>query len=120
MFTVGIAVATAAKGAGRCLLFSIQTSSQWDDQDVAHAEDTYCITDEVQSTTYCGVSRQLLTPQELRLKFTAEVAQKLAVNPTGRFPLRVDEASVEQLRSGLRRVLTGGRNGRAVPSELVV
>jgi hypothetical protein len=117
VLTVGIAAAPDATG--RCLLFSIQIDAA-DDENVADELDTYCITDEAQSTTYGGVVSCLLAAQELTLTFTAEAARQLHLNPRCRFPLRVDEESVEQLRSGLRRVLTGGRNDRMAPSELVL
>jgi hypothetical protein len=117
VLTVGIAADPDATG--RCLLFSVQIDTG-DDETLAAEENTYCITDEVQSTTYGGVVSCLLAPHELRLTFSAEAAQRLHLNPSCRFPLRVDKGSVEQLRSGLRRVLTGGRNGRAAPSALVL
>ena len=119
VFTVGIAA--DAGGTGRCLLFSSAANSEWDDdQDIADEEATYCVVDEVQSTAYGGVISCVLTSRDLRLKFTPEAAHRLHLKPDCRFPLLVDEASIEQLRDGLRRVLTGGRSGRAAPSELVL
>jgi hypothetical protein len=62
----------------------------------------------------------VLTPDELKLGFTSDAARALYLERECRFPLEVDAASREQLREGLRRVLTGGRHGRATPAELVL
>jgi hypothetical protein len=105
VFTVGIA--DAPEGTGRCLLFSIGTSADSRSPDVSAEFDTYCIVDEVQSTTYGGVIGCVLAPQELTLKFDDKAAQDLCLDRECRFPLHVDDLAIARLRDGLRRVFSG-------------
>jgi hypothetical protein len=113
--TVGIADDPA--GRGRCLLFHVGTRAEWDIQDVGLDQDTYSITDEVQNTTYGGVTHCVLSARELHLRFTLQAARALMLHQDCRFVLAVDEASIDELRDGLRRVLS---TGWGAPAELVL
>jgi hypothetical protein len=115
-FTVGIA--EREDGRGRALLF--QLALRFDDQDRRLGQDTYCVCDEVGAAAYGGVTRCVLAGAELVVHFTTEAAAALDLGPECRFPLRVEPAAVEALRTGLRRVLTGGRAGRGTPGQLVL
>jgi Immunity protein 10 len=113
---VTVGIAEDEDGSGRALLS--QLALRFDEQDRRLGQDTYCVCDEAGAAAYGGVTRCVLAGDELVVHFTAAAAATLDLAGECRFPLRVDPAAVEALRTGLRRVLTGGRAGRGAPRQL--
>lgn len=116
--TVTVGIAENADGLGRALLFQLVLS--FDEQDRRLHQDTYCVCVAGGATTYGGITRCVLVDDELVLHFTATAATALGIGLKCRFTLQTDPAAVERLRTGLRRVLTGGRAGRDTPDQLVL
>lgn len=99
------------------LLFMECTDAE-DEQEIELGMDTYClVVDPGQATTYGGVLECQVTGNRLHLLITDEAAEELGVPARLEFTLRLDEAHLTMVRSGLRRVLASGRPD-AVPSLL--
>jgi hypothetical protein len=84
--------------------------SEPDGVDRASGMDSYCVSNELGMTFYGGVQEISLNDQALRVVFDLKAAQELGLDePIIEVQLEVDEDSVSQLRDGLRRILTYGR-----------
>jgi Immunity protein 10 len=91
---------------GRMLIFQLGLS--FDDQDVALGMDTYCLTNALGASVYGGVMRCALVDDLLTLQLAPEAAELFNDLDTLLLRLELDGDSVEQLRQGLRRVLSVG------------
>lgn len=115
-FTVGIADAEVPT---RALLFQIRLSP-FEDDDINAGWATYCITDEAADVVYGGVDECVLDNRTLTLSFDDNAQAALGTGPRCIYRLLVDDAHIEVLRTGLRRVLTGGFNQTGMPARLVL
>jgi hypothetical protein len=79
-----------------------------DEQDFALGMDTYCLTNETGASSYSSVIRCSLTDDLLTLQLAPEAAQLFDGMDKLLLSLKIDAASIEQLRQGLRRVLSAG------------
>ncbi|MEV5576651.1 Imm10 family immunity protein [Spirillospora sp. NPDC052269] len=84
-----------------------------DEQDIALGLDSYCLVTPNQGTAYGGVKEVRMKGRVLRVVVDPGKLEALGLDePEIEVTLDVEEAQIEQLREGLRRVLTHGR-----PSE---
>ncbi|MEV6987483.1 Imm10 family immunity protein [Sphaerisporangium sp. NPDC051017] len=105
--TAGLAEGT--DGSGMVLMFMCSTCEP-DDQDVALGMDTYCVVTADQGTAYGAVNEITLHEKLLRVVVAPDALDALSLSdPEIEAVLQVSDESIEQLRSGLRRILTYGR-----------
>ncbi|GHD71622.1 hypothetical protein GCM10010317_080760 [Streptomyces mirabilis] len=113
-FSVGLA--EDEYGEGRYLTFQCGLESPGA-QERTLGLDSYCIINETGGVYYGGVEKVSLSANMIFFRFTPEAVEKLDL-PTGEINLHIAPGSdVENLRGGLRRVLTYG-NPEKVPSVL--
>jgi Immunity protein 10 len=96
-------------GTGRGL--TIQSALEAPDAgDVAQGMDSYCVSNELGLTVYGGVREVRLRDRLLRIEFEPGAARELGLgDPVVEITLAVDGESVDQLRAGLTRTLSYGR-----------
>lgn len=105
--TVG--VAEGADGSGMVLLFMCRLLEP-DEQDVALGLDTHCLVTADQGTAYGVVDEVVLRDKALRVKVAANSLDALGLDDHEiEAYLDVDDNAIDQLRSGLRRVMAYGR-----------
>ena len=107
--TFVVAMGEQPDGSGQGLIFQISLVP--DEQDHALGMDTYCVCNEAGATIYGGVMSCILEGDLLRLSFTPEAAECLAVGEECHLQLQVDREAIERLREGLRRVLAADSAG---------
>ncbi len=107
--TFVVAMGEQPDGSGQGLIFQLGLAP--DEQDRALGMDTYCVCNEAGATVYGGVTSCILEGDLLRLSFTPEAAESLAVGEECRLQLQVDRQSIKRLREGLRRVLDADSAG---------
>ncbi|WP_242906086.1 Imm10 family immunity protein [Actinomadura terrae] len=108
-FTVGLA--EHPDGSGQGLLFTTPLADEEDTE-------TYCLCTETAATYYGGVRECVLEGDLLRIKLSRAAAEELGIGPELTITLELPEASaLEELRNGLRRVLTSGPR-RSHPKRL--
>lgn len=96
-------------GSGMVLLFMCGLVEP-DEQDIDLGEDTHCLVTADQATAYGAVERVALRDKVLRVRVNADSLEELGLDdPEIEAFLDVDDDAVDQLRVGLRRVLTYGR-----------
>ncbi|MDO9456621.1 Imm10 family immunity protein [Nocardioides sp.] len=91
-------------------LFLMSDLEEPDDQEIKLGMDTYCLVNQDDETHYGGVERVTLDGRSLGLHLLKGAADKLGLPRVVRLELTVDvdEATVAELRGGLRWVLTFG------------
>ncbi|MGN9786837.1 Imm10 family immunity protein [Nonomuraea sp. ZG12] len=106
---ISAGVSETEKGDGMVLTFQCCTYEP-DDQDIALSMDTYCVVTADQGTAYGAVQELTLQANVLRVVFDLDALEALGLDePEIEAILDTDEQSVEQLRRGLRRILSYGR-----------
>lgn len=79
-------------------------------------DEGYCLVNEDHVPVYGGLVLLHLRGQTLKMRLTGEAAWAWGMRRAGMtVRLRLGEADLEQLRTGLRRVLTSGRAGQSMP-----
>ncbi|MEV4383066.1 Imm10 family immunity protein [Streptosporangium sp. NPDC049644] len=102
-------VSETQDGDGMMLIFQCCTYEP-DDQDIALGMDTHCVITANQGTAYGAVREIRLSDNVLRVVFDPDDLEALGLaEPEVEVALDVDQESVEQLRQGLRRILSYGR-----------
>ena len=107
--TFMVALAEHPDGGGRSLLFQSKLDSDYDAQDVRLGQDTHCVCDEDAVVAYAAVAACELTDSTFALTYAPEAAAELGVPERCRYPLDLEPQTIEQVRTGLRRVLSSGR-----------
>jgi hypothetical protein len=96
-------------GSGMVLLFMCGLAEP-DEEDSELGEDTHCLVMADQATAYGAVERIVLRGKVLRVTVAASCLEELGLeDPDFEVFLDVDDDSVDELRVGLRRVMTYGR-----------
>lgn len=102
-------VAEHKDGSGMSLTFMCGLYEP-DEQDAALGMDSYCLVTPDQGTAYGCVSEVTLQEGVFRVVVAEDDLEALNLNETEiEVTLAVDDESIEQLRQGLRRILTYGR-----------
>lgn len=102
-------VSETQDGDGMVLIFQCCTYEP-DDQDIALGMDTHCVVTADQGTAYGAVREIAIHGKVLSVVFDPDDLEALGLADSEvEVTLDVDEASVEQLRQGLRRILSYGR-----------
>jgi hypothetical protein len=102
-------VAEDEDGEGMVLLFMCGLTEP-DEDDVELGEDTHCLVTADQSTAYGAVERVALRDKVLHVTLSPSGLEELGLDePEIEAVLDVEDEVVDQLRVGLRRVLTYGR-----------
>ncbi len=94
----------------------VQRSLTVDEQDVALGLDSYCVSISAGPSHYGGIQSCVLRGRSLELGFSTDAAEALGLDPRLVLDLRVDDARLEEIRHGLKRVLAGAD----APSTLVL
>ncbi len=105
--TYVVGIAENEDGSGESLLFQTAITAA-EEQDRALGMDTYCVSTAWGATVYGGVMACALRDDLLTLKFDPPAAETLGISQECRFRLRVDQDRIEQLKQGLRTVLSTG------------
>ncbi len=83
--------------------------------DIATGMDSYCVSNELGLTVYGGVRYVRLQRRTLRIQFEPSAAEGLGLDdPVVEVTLAVDDAAIQQLKSGLQRTFSYGRE-RSLP-----
>ena len=93
---LSVGVAEHAAGDGLSLVFQGELESE--------PEEGYCLVSHTGACWYGGVAAVSLRERRLRLALTREAARVLGLRPRITVRLAVDDAAVELLRDGLRRI----------------
>ncbi len=105
--TYVVGIAENMDGSGQTLL--LQTAlTPIDEQDRTLNMETYCVSTAWGATVYGGVTSCALQDDLLTLGLDPRAAETLGIGQDCRFRLRVDQDSIEQLKQGLRTVLSTG------------
>ena len=96
-------------GSGRGLTVQCAVAAP-DDGDIATGMDSYCVSNELGLTVYGGVRSVRLRSRTLRSEFEPTAAEGLGLDDAVvEITLEVDDESIEQLKSGLQRTFSYGR-----------
>lgn len=104
-FSVG--VAEHADGDGLSLIFQGELDSEQDEG--------YCLVTQTGACWYGGVVAIILRDRRLQVALTREAARVLGLRPRITVHLAVDDAAVELLRDGLRRIFADSREPGCPP-----
>ena len=95
-----LVLAEHADGGGRRL--EVQRALHFDEQDVALAQDTYCLVTEAQATHYGGVVNWLLDGSLLHLELTDEASRVIGASE---FRITLPASRRAMVRDALRMLL---------------
>jgi hypothetical protein len=93
---LSVGVAERADGDGLSLIFQSEL--------VSEPDEGYCLVTRSGACWYGGVVAVILRDRRLQVSLTREAARVLGLRPRITVHLAVDDAAVEQLRDGLRRI----------------
>jgi hypothetical protein len=105
--TFAVIMAEEPDGSGNRL--ELQRALEFDDQDLALGQDTYCTYLHDGACEYGGIRKCVLNLNELLLEFSPETALTLGLDQQVVFWLDVDLASLDEVREGIVRIFQGDR-----------
>ena len=101
--TFVIVLAEDADGSGQTL--ELQLALDFDDQDEARGEGTYCLVVDGSRTHYGGVGGYELSGDALTISLDEHAQAQLEVDSGFHIRIAVDPSSLEALRAGVVRIL---------------
>ncbi|MEU5990240.1 Imm10 family immunity protein [Spirillospora sp. NPDC047418] len=114
--TFVIGLAEHPDGTGQALLFMCRAAPESESRRDA---ETYCLSTDSGAVHYGGVRECVLEGRTLRLRLTRAAARDLEIGPDLTIALEFEDGALDELRGGLRRVLTTGPR-RDRPKKLEV
>jgi hypothetical protein len=105
--TFAVIMAEETDGSGNRI--ELQRALEFDEQDYALGQDTYCTYLDDGACEYGGIRKCVLNHNELLLEFSAETALTLGLDEQVVVQLEVDPKSLDEIRGGIVRIFQGDR-----------